>query len=223
MARQNVIQESWTKGEISPLAQGRVGVNLYTTGAKKVENLICLPQGGLFRRSGTKWVHNSKNPSEECNIVPFEVSDEQAYMLEFGKGYIRFFKNKEPVFETTTDEVEAFTLADNGGLMQLSAASIVWDGTELGDLPTFAISRVSPVRPTGTDSYWIVTTRPHTYRAGAKVWIDGTGIGSLDGLQHTVTDATTLMFKIRNRPLVKRLNAFCHHEPLGHLRVISRS
>ena len=184
MGRANSVQASWTKGEVSPLAAGRVDVSLYTAGAEVIENLIVRPQGPLFRRSGTKYVNATKVPTNESVLVPFEVSDEQAYMLEFGKGYIRFFKSKEPIFETTSDEVEAFTLETDGGLMRLVTEDVSTSptvaGTEYGDLPTFDISCIAPVAVTGIGCQ-ITTTVPHGLKVGAKALIFGSGLSRLGG------------------------------------------
>jgi hypothetical protein len=193
MGRANPVQASWTKGEVSPLAAGRVDVSLYSAGAEVIENLIVRPQGPLFRRSGTKYVNSTKVPANESVLVPFEVSDEQAYMLEFGKGYIRFFKSKEPLFETTKYEVEAFTLETDSGLMRLVTEDVLTvpttAGTEYGDLPTYDISCVSPVNDT-TDGYQVTTSIPHTYHAGSLVLIYGTSIANLNGAMLSVTAAS---------------------------------
>lgn len=184
MPKANSIQSSWTKGEISPLAAGRVDVSLYASGAKTIENLIVRPQGPLFRRSGTKFVNATRVPSDESVTVPFEVSDEQAYELEFGKGYIRFFKSKEPIFDSVDYAVDALTATDNGGLMQLSARTFstfpVSVGDDFGDIPTFDIVSVSPYFST-TDKYQITTSIPHTLRVGSKALIIGTGLSNLGG------------------------------------------
>lgn len=184
MPKANSIQSSWTKGEVSPLAAGRVDVSLYASGAKTIENLIVRPQGPLFRRSGTKFVNATRVPSDESVTVPFEVSDEQAYELEFGKGYVRFFKSKEPIFDSVDYAVDALTATDNGGLMQLSARTFTTfpasPGDDFGDIPTFDIVSVSPYFST-TDKYQVTTSIPHTLRVGSKALIIGTGLSNLGG------------------------------------------
>lgn len=202
MPRQNVIQESWGKGEISPLARGRVGVNLYTSGAETIENLIVRPQGPLFRRSGTKFVNSSKAPTERCALIPFEVSDEQAYMLELGKGYIRFFKNKEPIFDTATSYFTNVTAYDNGGLMQLGAESISSNptsvGQKFGDMPTFDIQSIAPFNDAGSDRYQVTTTVPHGLKVGAKVFIlnPAAGASNVGGSVSSVTSATPIQITL---------------------------
>ncbi len=184
MGRANSAQCSWAKGEISPLAAGRVDVSLYNSGAETIENLIVRPQGPLWRRSGTKFVNSTRVPSDEAVLVPFEVSDEQAYMLEFGKGYIRFFKSKEPIFDSVDYAVDALTATNNGGLQQLAARAFatfpVSVGDDFGDIPTFDIASVSPYSASG-DKYQVTTSIPHTLRVGSKALIIGTGLSNLGG------------------------------------------
>lgn len=190
MGKQNAIQTSWTKGEISPLARGRVDVNLYANGAETIENLIVRPQGPLFRRSGTKFVQATRVPANESVLIPFEVSDEQAYELEFGKGYIRFFKDKEPIFDQVGYAVDNFTATNNGGLAQLAAESIntspASPGDDFGDMPTFDVSCISPYDSGSNNIYQVSTSIPHTLRTGAKVFLLATGLSNLSGSITTI-------------------------------------
>lgn len=50
-------------------------------------------QGGLVRRSGTEYVAEVKDSSKATRILSFEFSVTQAYVLEFGDQYIRFYRN----------------------------------------------------------------------------------------------------------------------------------
>ena len=57
------------------------------------------PQGMASRRIGTKFVSEVKTSSLKTRLIPFEFSTTQTYMLEFGNGYIRFFKDKGQILE----------------------------------------------------------------------------------------------------------------------------
>ncbi len=97
MARANTIQTNFTAGEISPRLKGRVDLNKYQNGAQKVLNFIIKPQGGLFARSGTKFIREVKDSTRKGILVEFEFSDTQAYMLEFGHNVVRVFKDEQIV------------------------------------------------------------------------------------------------------------------------------
>jgi hypothetical protein len=181
MGRQNAIQTNWSKGEISPLARGRVDVNLYQNGANYLENFIVRPQGAITKRPGTKYVHRHYK-DVNCVLVPFEVSDQQAYMLEFGPGYIHFYKNKEPLFETTTTEIEAFTVANNGGLMQVVVGSD-------SDLPFWGETSGTPdgvITNNGSGEIRITYPVPHTMRTGQLVSAQLSGIPGESGIYNVV-------------------------------------
>lgn len=94
MARANTLQTNFTAGEISPLMWGRVDVNKYFNGARKLQNVIVRPQGGAWRRSGTRFVKSTKTSSTQSILQSFIFSDIQAYVLEFGDGYMRVYKDR---------------------------------------------------------------------------------------------------------------------------------
>lgn len=87
------LQSHFDGGEISPLVQGRVDSDRYKSSLDKCLNWIPALQGGLRRRSGTAYVGAVKNASSYTRLIPFEFSTTQAYVLEFGNTYIRFYEN----------------------------------------------------------------------------------------------------------------------------------
>lgn len=87
------IQTNFTSGEVSQLIRGRVDITRYFNGCERLENFIVRPQGGIMRRSGTRFVREVKTSSKLTILVRFEFSSIQAYMLEFGENYIRIYKN----------------------------------------------------------------------------------------------------------------------------------
>ena len=54
---------------------------------------MILPQGGITRRPGTRFIAPVKNEAATTILVPFRYSTIQAYMLEFGDRYVRFYKD----------------------------------------------------------------------------------------------------------------------------------
>ncbi len=94
MTRAAPIQTNFTAGEISPLLYGRIDLAKYANGAKQVVNAIVQPHGGATRRPGTRFVAKAKFSDKKVRLVPFRFNAEQSYVLEFGAGYIRFFKDE---------------------------------------------------------------------------------------------------------------------------------
>ena len=100
MARVSTIVTNFQAGELSPRLEGRIDLQKYSSGAQKLENMLVFPQGGITRRPGTKYAGTSKDGGK-VRLIPFEFSDEQAYVLEFGANYIRYFKDGGILTEAT--------------------------------------------------------------------------------------------------------------------------
>lgn len=94
MARAAPIQTNFTAGELSPLLYGRIDLAKYANGAKQIVNAIVQPHGGATRRPGTRFVAKAKYSDRPLRLVPFRFNAGQAYVLEFGDGYIRFYKDE---------------------------------------------------------------------------------------------------------------------------------
>lgn len=93
MAKVSPLQSSFNGGEFSPLLYGRVDNERYNTGLKKCLNYVPTIQGPVTRRPGTMYVSAVKTAAKKTRLIPFQFSVTQAYMLEFGHLYIRFYKD----------------------------------------------------------------------------------------------------------------------------------
>jgi len=99
MARVHPIQTNFTAGELSPKLAGQVDFKKYANGVETLENMTVFPQGGATRRYGSRFICEVKDSSATTRLIPFEFNDEQAYILEFGNNYIRFFKDQGQITE----------------------------------------------------------------------------------------------------------------------------
>ena len=73
--------------------QGRTDFQKYFNAATRIENFVVLPHGPVTRRPGTYFAAEVKTSTQKTRLIPFTFSTEQAYILEFGNGYIRFYKD----------------------------------------------------------------------------------------------------------------------------------
>ncbi|WP_420348611.1 ubiquitin-activating E1 FCCH domain-containing protein [Pelagibius sp.] len=103
MPRANPLQAAFNAGEIGPRLAARVDFGKYQNAGSRVENLIPLPQGGLTRRPGTRYVAAASSHEKRPRLLPFEFSTEQAYVLEGCDGCFRFFRDKGQVVVSETD------------------------------------------------------------------------------------------------------------------------
>ena len=119
MPRVTTIKTNFTAGEMSPRLLARVDISRYQNGAKELYNFYPLVHGGGRSRNGTRYTAAAKNATKQTRLVPFIFNRDQAFMLELGETYIRFF--------TGTGQIE-------------SAPSVPyeivspWDDTELDGL-----------------------------------------------------------------------------------------
>ena len=93
MSKVDLVQNNFNAGEYSPRMHGRSDFQRYRDAGEIVENLFVLAQGGITRRSGTKYVTPTKS-SGVARLMDFQYSEDQAYILEIGAGYVRFFRNQ---------------------------------------------------------------------------------------------------------------------------------
>jgi len=111
MARVHPFQTNFTSGEISPKLFGQVDFKKYNNAVETMENMVVFPQGGAKRRYGSRFVCEVKNSANATRLIPFEFNIEQAYMLEFGDQYIRFYKDNGQITEATK-AISAITKAN---------------------------------------------------------------------------------------------------------------
>lgn len=95
--RANLIKTNFTAGEISPRLMGRVDIARYANGAKVIENGVVVVQGGVMRRPGTRFAAAAKYGDKKSRLIPYIFNRSQAYVLEFGEGYMRIFQNGKQV------------------------------------------------------------------------------------------------------------------------------
>ena len=111
MPRTTLALTSFVSGEFSAKMDGRTDFEKYSSGAKKLENMLVAPQGAAARRVGTQFISEIKTSANKTRLIPFEFSTTQTYMLEFGNQYIRFFKDKGQITESNKT-ITAITAAN---------------------------------------------------------------------------------------------------------------
>jgi hypothetical protein len=85
------LKTNGTRGEVTPLAVDRADTEFFKAATKTLRNWVVLRYGGFRRRSGSRYRGSTKIPGSESTFIPFVFSSTQAYMLEFGHQYIRFW------------------------------------------------------------------------------------------------------------------------------------
>lgn len=96
MPRVTPIIAATNGGEWSPTLYGRVDLAKYASSFRTVKNFIPLVQGPATRRPGFRFVAATKADGL-AQLIPFEFSTVQAYIIEAGATYFRFYKDGAPI------------------------------------------------------------------------------------------------------------------------------
>lgn len=78
-------------GELGPALDGRIDLQKFSQGALLSQNCILRVAGPATRRGGTRFIEEVKDSADRSWLVEFEFSATQAFALEFGDGYVRFY------------------------------------------------------------------------------------------------------------------------------------
>ncbi len=82
---------NFTRGEYSPLAHARRDIESYQAAAELLKNWVVLREGGVRRRSGTRYLGKTKYTDRDTRLVDFVYSLTQSYVIEMGDAYVRFW------------------------------------------------------------------------------------------------------------------------------------
>lgn len=80
--------------------EGRIDEERYAVAAHIGQNFVTLKQGPATFRPGTALVQPTKNSANRSWLVRFEFSQTQAFQIEFGDKYVRFYTNHGPLLST---------------------------------------------------------------------------------------------------------------------------
>ncbi len=105
----HAIQPNFSGGEVSPHLHSRVDAQSYGAWLKTACNFFVHPQGGASNRPGTAYVNTAKYADKNCRLIPFVLSEKEAYVLEIGHEYIRV-------------HAQAGTLLQDGQIYELAAS-----------------------------------------------------------------------------------------------------
>ena len=99
MAKASPLQSNFNAGEVDPRMVGRVDFDRMRSALKICKNSIPRITGSWTRRPGTYLCDEVKDSTKATRVVKFKYSTIQAYVLEFGDQYIRFKKDRGPIYD----------------------------------------------------------------------------------------------------------------------------
>ncbi|WP_312836633.1 hypothetical protein [Pantoea sp.] len=143
---------SFNAGEFSPLMMGQTDFQKWKNGCKKMLNFIPRSQGPAERRGGTYYVSEVKDSGHKVWLAKFEYNTTQAFILEFGPGYIRFYSDHGVALDSNGNGLEIaspygaddLTNDDGGfGLSMVQSGDVIYICCYTGQLPPYKLSRNS--------------------------------------------------------------------------------
>ena len=115
MAKVSPAISNFNGGEVGPLLSGRVDFEKYASSCFKMERFVPTVQGPAKRMPGTRFALPTKYQDKRSYLKRFEFSFDQAYVLEFGDQYVRFFTDRGVILSDLLD-ISNITNANPGVL-----------------------------------------------------------------------------------------------------------
>ncbi|WP_445679218.1 hypothetical protein [Radicibacter daui] len=85
MSEVRQLKTSFAAGELSPHLFGRGDLRAYENGARRLENVLIEPTGGIVRRPGLRYVATARGPGR---LIEFQFNTAQTYLLVFTAGRV---------------------------------------------------------------------------------------------------------------------------------------
>lgn len=139
----HVAKVTFTRGEVTPLVHARVDVEMYKAAAKTLQNWYCLKEGGIRRRSGTKYIGAVKSSTLDTRLVDFVFSSSQAYAIEMGNIYTRFWTDGAQILSGMSpyEIVSPYTTAALRSLQWAQSNDVVFFTYPSTSIPTQKLMR----------------------------------------------------------------------------------
>jgi hypothetical protein len=158
MARFVTVQTNFTTGELDPLLRARIDLKSYENALETAQNVFCQPQGGITRRSGTRYINSLPNTSTESaangvRLVAFEFSTSDSYMLCFTHNRAYIYKNGALI---TNINGSGNPYLDTSGVSLTSARLNEMCWTQSADTLIITHEDINPVKIVrgASDSLW---------------------------------------------------------------------
>jgi len=205
---------NFSAGELSPRMAGRTDIAKYFNGCEALLNFVAMPQGGVVRRPGTMYVASVGNQASAARLVPFIFSTEQAYVIELGADYARFYANDGQVVSggSPVQITTPYAAADLPAIQYTQSADTLFLCHP--NYPAQVLTRSSPTS-------WAIA--PLVFRDGPYLAVNtGTTTLTLSGVSGSVTVTASSIVGINTTPSSTG-QGFLASDVGRHLRVRLRS
>lgn len=124
MATLKQLKTNFVAGEIDPLMIARPDIKHYHNGARKMRNVVAIPQGGFRTRPGSRYLHQVA--AGKVRMAAFQYTSDEAYLFVFTHNLLTIFYDDVPVATLVTPYSNNHLTSqfrDNG---ELISAGINW-------------------------------------------------------------------------------------------------
>lgn len=131
---------SFNSGQVTPLLEARADFQKYNSSCRTIENMLVTVQGPVLKRPGTKYIATAKTGT--VRLLPFEYSTDDAYVIETGNLYMRFYRDGGQILDPV-NPVEIVTVFGTSELFNIQYAQTddelyLVDGTDAPQVLTRA-------------------------------------------------------------------------------------
>ena len=106
----DIIQTSFSAGEFGPQLFGRTDIAQYANACEIVQNFLPRPYGPAISMPGTRYVATVSDSTLRTRLIKFVFNRSDAYAIEMGDRYLRFFTNRgQVVTPGGSEDLSAFT------------------------------------------------------------------------------------------------------------------
>lgn len=100
MAKIKQLKTNFVSGEIDPTMLARTDIKFYHNAARKMRNVVAIPQGGFSTRPGSVFV--DKLPAGNIRLAPFQYTTDEAYLFVFTNLKVSIYYGNNKVAEVVT-------------------------------------------------------------------------------------------------------------------------
>jgi len=148
MAKVDVIKTSFTGGVFGPNLRGRTDISQYDNACEVAENMLVRPYGPMISAPGTRYINECKlsaaGSDSQVRLIEFVFNQTDAYILEMGEKYFRFYTDRGVVVTTGTTPFELAHVYAESELRDVQYAQLndlVWMAHE--DHPPQLLTRLA--------------------------------------------------------------------------------
>ena len=140
----DVVKNSFVGGEFGKSLFGRTDIAQYAYACETVENFLVRPYGSVISTPGTRYIAEVKSSGTNTRLIKFIFARNDAYAIETGDKYFRFFTNG------------AVVVTGGGGTLEVAhsySSTQIWDVQYAQindviylshpDLPIYKLTRLS--------------------------------------------------------------------------------